>query len=72
MGRPEDKTEKNLLVAERTPGPEGFDDSRPRLYRAMSGELSSCASDGNKVTDAAFEVGTYHCACVLATSACVT
>ncbi len=48
------------------PAPDARDDSRPLLYRAMGSELPSCAVDGNKVLDAAFDVGSYHCACVLA------
>ena len=50
-------------------GLHGQQDSRPTIYRAMSNELQGCAIDGNSVLDAAFEVGTYHCACVLAMDA---
>lgn len=42
------------------------DEARPLLYRAMGAEVPSCAVDGAEVLDAAFNVGTYHCACVLA------
>jgi len=42
------------------------DGGRPVIYRTMDAKLQSCAADGNRVLDAAFEVGTYHCACVLA------
>ena len=52
-----------------TAGIDRIEDSLPVLYRAMGNELQSCALDGNKVIDAAFEVGTYHCACVLAMDA---
>ncbi|MBI4282496.1 MAG: radical SAM protein [Chloroflexi bacterium] len=55
-----------LMWEAATPGRENRDDSRPLLYRAMGAELPSCAIDGNQVLDAAFNVGTYHCACVLA------
>jgi len=41
-------------------------ESRPVIYRHMGGELPACAAAGNKVLDAAFDVGTYHCSCVLA------
>lgn len=42
------------------------DGGHPAVYRTMDNHLQSCAADGNEVLDAAFEVGTYHCACVLA------
>lgn len=52
-----------------TEGLGGTIDALPRIYRTMGDELQSCAADGNRVLDAAFEVGTYHCACVLAMEA---
>lgn len=61
------KTQLTELMWElATPVAGEADGSRPILYRAMGNDLSSCTADGNKVIDAAFEVGTYHCACVLA------
>ncbi len=39
---------------------------RPEIYRTMSNELPSCAAASHSVLDAAFDVGVYHCACVLA------
>ncbi|MDO8751712.1 MAG: radical SAM protein [Dehalococcoidia bacterium] len=56
----------DLMWEAAMPGPEDRDDSRPMLYHAMDPDPPSCAVDGNKVLDAAFNVGTYHCACVLA------
>lgn len=52
-----------------TEGLDGTNDALPRIYRTMSDELQSCAASGNKVLDAAFDVGTYHCACVLSMDA---
>ena len=48
------------------PEPREKVENRPVLYRQMESILPSCAVDGNKVLDAAFDVGTYHCSCVLA------
>ncbi|MBI2854750.1 MAG: radical SAM protein [Chloroflexi bacterium] len=48
------------------PGPSERKRARPTLYRQMENILQSCAADGAKVIDAGFEVGTYHCSCVLA------
>ncbi len=56
----------DLMWEAATPSPLERDDTRPVLYRAMGAEVPSCAVDGNEVLDAAFNVGTYHCACVLA------
>jgi len=39
----------------------------PMLYRAMGNELPGCAVGGNEVLNAAYDVGTHHCSCVLAT-----
>ncbi|MBI4216632.1 MAG: radical SAM protein [Chloroflexi bacterium] len=41
----------------------------PHLYQAMASELPSCALSSTKTLDAAFQVGTYHCSCVLALEA---
>jgi radical SAM protein with 4Fe4S-binding SPASM domain len=37
----------------------------PRLYRAMDGAGAHCARPNTVATDHAFEVGSYHCICVL-------
>ncbi|MDO8473707.1 MAG: radical SAM protein [Dehalococcoidia bacterium] len=42
---------------------------QPVVYRHMGNELPGCAAGGSKVLNAAFDVGTYHCACVLAMDA---
>lgn len=64
------KTQLSELMWElATEGLEWRDDTRPLIYRTMDNELLSCTTDGNKVLNAAFEVGTYHCACVLAMEA---
>jgi radical SAM protein with 4Fe4S-binding SPASM domain len=39
--------------------------SEPKIFAAMDAELPACAVSGTKVTDAAFEVSGFHCACVL-------
>ena len=41
-------------------------EGRPALYRQMGDELPGRAAGGDKLIDAAFDVGAYHCACVLA------
>lgn len=41
----------------------------PVFYKHMGNNLSECAVDGNRITDAAFNVGTYRCSCVLAMDA---
>lgn len=38
---------------------------QPELYASMDAELPACAISGTKVTNAAFEVAGFHCACVL-------
>jgi radical SAM protein with 4Fe4S-binding SPASM domain len=38
----------------------------PVLYRTMDKKLPGCASGNYKTLDAAHDVGTYHCSCVLA------
>ena len=48
------------------PEPQEKTENRPVLYRQMESTLPGCSIDGNKVLDAAFDVGTYHCSCVLA------
>jgi hypothetical protein len=48
------------------PGPEEQSETRPLLYRQMANTLPSCAVVGTRLLDAAFDVGTYHCSCVLA------
>lgn len=48
------------------PKPQEKTENKPVLYRQMESTLPGCAIDGNKVLDAAFDVGTYHCSCVLA------
>lgn len=50
-------------------GKNGQDPRLPHIYAAMGNELPACASAGTIITDAAFEVGAFHCACVLATEA---
>ncbi len=37
----------------------------PRLYNAMDGAGAACARPNTKAIDRAFEVGSYHCMCVL-------
>ncbi len=39
--------------------------NKPRIFATMDAELPACAVSGTKVTDAAFEVSGFHCACVL-------
>lgn len=41
----------------------------PIIFNAMEGSLPSCATQGVAIKDAAFEVGGYHCSCVLAVDA---
>lgn len=41
-------------------------EDKPTLYKNMENIMPGCAADGNKVIDSAFDVGTYHCSCVLA------
>ena len=48
------------------PAPEVKVEGRPIGYCQMDYELPGCAASGDKVLDAAFDVGAYHCACVLA------
>jgi radical SAM protein with 4Fe4S-binding SPASM domain len=48
------------------PLPGERDENGPKLYRAMGEQLAACAAGGEKVLDGAFDVGTYHCSCVLA------
>lgn len=55
-----------LMWEAATPEPVEKINSRPALYRHMGNEVPECASGSNKVLDAAFDVGTYHCSCVLA------
>jgi radical SAM protein with 4Fe4S-binding SPASM domain len=43
----------------------GNGNRQPELYASMDAELPACAVSGIKVTDAAFEVAGFHCACVL-------
>jgi hypothetical protein len=52
-----------------TPKAEEKVENNPTLYRQMESTLPGCAIGGNKVLDAAFDVGTYHCSCVLAMDA---
>ena len=51
------------------PHPEEQTENEPALYRHMENTLPGCAADGNRILDAAFDVGTYHCSCVLAMDA---
>jgi TusA-related sulfurtransferase len=37
----------------------------PRLYNAMDGAGATCARPNTKAIDRAFEIGSYHCTCVL-------
>jgi radical SAM protein with 4Fe4S-binding SPASM domain len=37
----------------------------PRLYNAMEGAGAACARPNTKAIDRSFEVGSYHCTCVL-------
>ena len=37
----------------------------PRLYNAMEGAGAKCARPNTTAVDRAFEVGSYHCVCVL-------
>jgi radical SAM protein with 4Fe4S-binding SPASM domain len=41
-------------------------DGPPRIFNTMETELAACAVSDNEVLDGAFDVGTYHCSCVLA------
>ncbi|MBI2859415.1 MAG: SPASM domain-containing protein, partial [Chloroflexi bacterium] len=41
----------------------------PAIYRSMRNELPGCATGSNKVVNAAYDVGAYHCSCVLAMDA---
>jgi radical SAM protein with 4Fe4S-binding SPASM domain len=52
-----------------TPHPRELIENKPVLYRQMENTLPGCAVDGNRILDAAFDVGTYHCSCVLAADA---
>lgn len=51
------------LATKNTYPPRG---AMPTIYAAMESQLQACAVDGTRVIDGAFEVGTYHCSCVLA------
>jgi radical SAM protein with 4Fe4S-binding SPASM domain len=42
---------------------EGY--STPVVYNAMEGQGAACAKPNMKVLDSAFDVGSFHCACVL-------
>jgi radical SAM protein with 4Fe4S-binding SPASM domain len=43
--------------------PEGY--SAPIIYNAMEGQGAACAKPNTATLDSAFEVGSFHCACVL-------
>ncbi len=43
--------------------PKGY--SSPTIYNAMEGQGAACAKPNMTVLDSAFEVGSFHCACVL-------
>ncbi|MDO8578007.1 MAG: radical SAM protein [Dehalococcoidales bacterium] len=58
-----------LLWQTAMPQPQEKIENKPTLYRQMETKLPRCAADGNRVLDAAFDVGTYHCSCVLAMDA---
>jgi radical SAM protein with 4Fe4S-binding SPASM domain len=49
--------------------PKDFDEDEnyypPRVLAAMGNKLFSCSVSSTKVTDFSFEIGTYHCSCVL-------
>jgi len=57
---------QELIWQEAMPEPEEKVENKPKLYRAMGNELAACTAGSDRVLDAAFDVGTYHCACVLA------
>jgi len=48
------------------PGKNERVENAPMLYRTMGNELPRCAAGDNKVLNAAYDPGTYHCSCVLA------
>jgi hypothetical protein len=43
--------------------PAGY--SAPVIYNAMEGQGAACAKPNTAALDSAFEVGSFHCACVL-------
>ena len=43
--------------------PKGY--SSPMIYNSMEGQGAACAKPNMAVLDSAFEVGSFHCACVL-------
>ena len=51
------------------PQPKEILENQPTLYRQMENTLPGCAADGNRILDAAFDVGTYHCSCAPAMDA---
>jgi radical SAM protein with 4Fe4S-binding SPASM domain len=56
----------NIMWESAAPGAEEINNDLPLIYRVMEKKLPGCASSAYDTLDAAHDVGTYHCSCVLA------
>jgi radical SAM protein with 4Fe4S-binding SPASM domain len=56
----------NIIWESAMPGADEINPDLPLVYRVMENKLPGCAAASYNTIDAAHDVGTYHCSCVLA------